>query len=157
MTKSRDIDESEPATAPTEPPIDTNAVADVHQRMLTTSSAPGRQIDAGPGQQIAREMARRWLAQADINTSARPGTSLTEQAEIKQLKAEIKRLREDNETLKAATVGLVDLDAQGKHVAVRPIHAEEGAAEARRTEAVLDPSAAGVVHGAAGQLDAVSH
>jgi transposase len=53
---------------------------------------------------VGRETARRWLVQADVNAGARPGSSSSEQAEIKQLKAEVRRLREDNEILKAATV-----------------------------------------------------
>jgi transposase len=53
---------------------------------------------------VGRETARRWLVQADVNAGARPGSTSSEQAEIKQLKAEVRRLREDNEILKAATV-----------------------------------------------------
>ena len=53
---------------------------------------------------VARETARRWLVQADINAGARPGVTSDEQAEVKRLKAENRRLREDNEILKAATV-----------------------------------------------------
>ena len=50
-------------------------------------------------------MARQWLVQAEINAAAaRPGTTTAEQAEINQLKAEIERLRDDNETLKAAMI-----------------------------------------------------
>jgi transposase len=47
---------------------------------------------------------RRWLVQADINAGSRPGASSDEQAEIKRLKAENRRLRDDNEILRAATV-----------------------------------------------------
>lgn len=53
---------------------------------------------------VGRETARRWLVQADVNAGARPGSTSDEQAEIKKLKAENKRLREDNEILRAATV-----------------------------------------------------
>jgi len=53
---------------------------------------------------VGRETARRWLVQADVNAGVRPGSTTSEQAEIKQLKAEVRRLREDNEILKAATV-----------------------------------------------------
>jgi transposase len=53
---------------------------------------------------IGRETARRWLVQADVNAGNRPGLTSSEQAEIKQLKAENRRLREDNEILRAATV-----------------------------------------------------
>jgi transposase len=53
---------------------------------------------------VARETARRWLVQADVNAGARPGLTSDEQTELKKLKAENRRLREDNEILKAATV-----------------------------------------------------
>ena len=53
---------------------------------------------------VGRETARRWLVQADVNAGARPGVTSDEQAEIKKLKAENRRLKEDIEILKAATV-----------------------------------------------------
>lgn len=53
---------------------------------------------------IGRETARRWLIQADVNAGARPGVTSSEAEEIKKLKAENRRLREDNEILRAATV-----------------------------------------------------
>ncbi len=103
MTGKQDVDESDPeAAAPTAVPL--HAVADYSERKPTTSSAHDRHHDTGPGQQIAREMARRWLAQADIKAGGRAERISAEQPEIVQLRAEIKRLREDNEVLKAATV-----------------------------------------------------
>jgi transposase len=53
---------------------------------------------------VGRETARRWLIQSDVNAGARPGVSTNDQAEIKKLKAENRRLKEDIEILKAATV-----------------------------------------------------
>ena len=53
---------------------------------------------------VGRETVRRWLVQGDVNAGQRPGTTSDAAAEIKRLKAENKRLREDNEILKAATV-----------------------------------------------------
>lgn len=53
---------------------------------------------------VGRETARRWLIQSDVNAGARPGVTSDAQAEIKRLKAEVKKLREDNEILKSATV-----------------------------------------------------
>ena len=38
------------------------------------------------------------------NTGVRPGVTSDDQAEIKRLKAEVKKLREDNEILRSATV-----------------------------------------------------
>jgi transposase len=53
---------------------------------------------------VGRETARRWLVQADVNGGTRPGTTSDEQAELKRLRAENRRLKEDLEILKAATV-----------------------------------------------------
>jgi transposase-like protein len=53
---------------------------------------------------VGRETARRWLVQADINAGTRPGTTSDELAELKRLKAENRKLMEDLEILKAATV-----------------------------------------------------
>jgi transposase-like protein len=53
---------------------------------------------------VGRETVRRWLVQADINAGTRPGTTSDELAELKRLKAENRKLKEDLEILKAATV-----------------------------------------------------
>ena len=52
---------------------------------------------------LGRETVRRWVVQADIDAGGRPGMTSAEHAEIKRLKAENRRLREDMEILKAAT------------------------------------------------------
>ena len=53
---------------------------------------------------VGRETVRRWLVQADVNAGARPGVTSDESDEIKKLKAENRRLKEDLEILRAATV-----------------------------------------------------
>jgi transposase-like protein len=53
---------------------------------------------------VGRETVRRWLIQADVNTGTRPEVTSDAQAEIKRLRAEVKKLREDNEILKSTTV-----------------------------------------------------
>lgn len=61
---------------------------------------------------VGKESLRRWVAQAQTDAGDRPGTTTAEQAEIKKLKAENRRLREDVAILKAATsffVGELDL------------------------------------------------
>ncbi|MGW5525292.1 IS3 family transposase [Gordonia sp. NPDC003950] len=52
---------------------------------------------------VSTESVRRWTVQADVDAGARPGVTSEENAEIKRLKAENRRLREDVEVLKAAT------------------------------------------------------
>jgi|ERR1700753_3766137 len=53
---------------------------------------------------LGRETVRRWLIQADVNAGTRAGVTSDDNAELKRLKAENRRLREDNEILRAATV-----------------------------------------------------
>ena len=64
---------------------------------------------------LGRETVRRWLVQADIDAGARPGTISDDQAELKKLRAENRRLKEDLEILKAATVFFVgELDPHNR-------------------------------------------
>src|SRR3954447_2874026 len=53
---------------------------------------------------LGRETVRRWVVQAEVDAGDRPGTTSTESAEVKRLKAENRKLREDVEILRAATV-----------------------------------------------------
>ena len=73
-----------------------------HRQDYSSDTALAYAVAAKVG--VARETARRWLVQADINAGTRPGVTSEEQAEIKRLKAENRRLREDLEIVKAATV-----------------------------------------------------
>jgi transposase-like protein len=65
--------------------------------VTAASLAVARQLGLG------KETVRRWVVQADVDDGARPGTPTKESAEIKRLKAENRRLREDVEILRAAT------------------------------------------------------
>jgi transposase len=52
---------------------------------------------------ISKETLRGWCRQAQVDAGEREGVSSEELAEIKRLKAENRRLREDVEILRAAT------------------------------------------------------
>ncbi|MFW6598937.1 IS3 family transposase [Microlunatus sp. Y2014] len=52
---------------------------------------------------IGKESVRRWVRQAEVDSGLRPGLTSTENEEIKKLKAENRRLREDVAILRAAT------------------------------------------------------
>lgn len=52
---------------------------------------------------VGTESVRRWVIQAEVDAGDRDGQTSEEAAEIKRLKAENKRLREDVAILKAAT------------------------------------------------------
>ena len=53
---------------------------------------------------VSRESVRRWQAQAEVDAGDRPGVTTEDNVEIRKLKAENKRLREDVEILRAATI-----------------------------------------------------
>lgn len=64
---------------------------------------------------VGYESLRRWVAQADIDAGDRDGVTSEEAAEIKRLRAENKRLREDVAVLKAATSFFVgELDPRNR-------------------------------------------
>lgn len=57
-----------------------------------------RQLDIGP------ETLRSWVAQAEIDRGARPGTTSTERERITELERENRELRRANQILKEASV-----------------------------------------------------
>ena len=65
--------------------------------LTAASAAVARQVGVG------HESVRRWVLQADIDDGTRDGVTSVESVEIKKLKAENTRLREDVAILRAAT------------------------------------------------------
>ena len=64
---------------------------------------------------VGAESVRRWVRQAEIDNGARQGHTSEELAEIKRLKTENKRLREDVAILRAATTFFAgELDPRGR-------------------------------------------
>ena len=53
---------------------------------------------------LGRETVRRWVVQAEVDCRCPAGDDHAEHDEIKRLKAENRRLREDVEILRAATI-----------------------------------------------------
>ena len=53
---------------------------------------------------VGKESVRRWVIQAQIDGGQRHGATSEELAEIKQLKAKVRRLEEDNEILRRASI-----------------------------------------------------
>ena len=65
--------------------------------LTAASQAVARQLGVG------KESVRRWVLQAQIDSGQREGMTSTESEEIRKLKAENRRLREDVAILRAAT------------------------------------------------------
>jgi transposase len=53
---------------------------------------------------VGKESLRRWVNQAEIDGGQRQGVTSEELAEIKALKARVRRLEEDNEILRRASI-----------------------------------------------------
>lgn len=69
-----------------------------YSSLTAASAVVARQLGVG------KESVRRWVLQSQIDDGQRSGTTTEGSAEIRRLKAENNRLREDNAILKAATV-----------------------------------------------------
>ena len=53
---------------------------------------------------VGKESVRRWVIQAQIDGGQRQGPTSDELTEIKQLKAKVRRLEQDNEILRRASI-----------------------------------------------------
>ena len=73
-----------------------------HQQEYPTLTAATAAVARQEG--VSRESVRRWLAQAEVDDGARPGVTSEESAEVNRLNAENRRLKEDNEILRRASI-----------------------------------------------------
>ena len=53
---------------------------------------------------VGTETVRRWYLQAQVDSGQRRGATSEELAEIKELKAKVRRLEDDNDILRRATI-----------------------------------------------------
>ena len=84
-----------------------------HQQDYPSQTAVAQAVARQLG--LGRETVRRWIVQAEIDEGARPGVTSVEHAEIKRLKAENRRLREDVDILRAATTFFAgELDSRNR-------------------------------------------
>jgi transposase len=72
-----------------------------HRAEYPTATAAVQAVAKQVG--VGTESLRRWVAQAEVDSGQRPGVTTSESEEIRKLKAENRRLREDVAILKAAT------------------------------------------------------
>ena len=77
--------------------------------LTAASAAVAKQVGAG------HETVRRWVLQSQVDGGLRGGATTEELAEIRKLKAENRRLREDVDILRAATTFFVgELDPRNR-------------------------------------------
>src|SRR4051812_29517963 len=64
---------------------------------------------------VGKESVRRWVLQAQVDGGQRQGATSAELAEIRDLKAKVRRLEEDNEILRRASIFFAgELDPRGR-------------------------------------------
>ena len=89
--------------------------------LTAAAEAVARQVGVG------KESVRRWVIQAQIDGGQRQGATSEELAEIKTLKAKVRRLEEDNEILRRASIFFAgELDPATADVGVRRHLASRG-------------------------------
>src|SRR3954451_14726570 len=72
---------------------------------LTAAAAAAAAVAAVAGREgVGKESVRRWVIQAQIDGGHRQGATSDELAEIRELKAKVRRLEEDNEILRRASI-----------------------------------------------------
>lgn len=84
-----------------------------HQGEYASLSAAAAAVARREG--VGKESVRRWVIQAQIDGGQRQGATSQELAEIKELKARVRRLEEDNEILRRASIFFAgELDPRGR-------------------------------------------
>jgi len=98
-----------------DPEVRARAVRLVNDHLSEYSSLTAASAAVAKQVGVAKESVRRWVLQAQVDAGERQGVTTDESAEIKALKAEVRRLEEDNAILKAATVFFVgELDLRNR-------------------------------------------
>ncbi len=98
-----------------DPEVQARAVRLVADHLSEYSSLTAASVVVAKQVGVGRETVRRWVVQVQIDGGQRGGVSSDELAEIKKLKVENRRLREDVEILRAATTFLVgELDPRNR-------------------------------------------
>ncbi len=98
-----------------DPEVQARAVRLVADHLSEYSSLTAASAVVAKQVGVGRETVRRWVMQAQIDGGQRGGVSSDELAEIKKLKVENRRLREDVEILRAAATFFVgELDPRNR-------------------------------------------
>ena len=98
-----------------DPEFKARAVRLVRDHLADYGSVTAASFAVGAQLGVSRETLRRWVVQAQVDGGIRPGVTTTEAEEIRRLKAEVKRLREAKEILKAASIFFAgELDSRNR-------------------------------------------
>jgi transposase len=98
-----------------DPEVRSRAVRLVNDHLAEYSSLTAASAAVAKQVGVSNETVRRWVLQAQVDGGQRQGSTSEELAEIKALKAKVRRLEEDNAILKAATVFFVgELDPRNR-------------------------------------------
>ena len=81
-------------------------------RVARQAEAPVSQVAKDFG--ISESCLHRWLQQADVEDGKRPGVTVTESAEIRELKRRNRLLEQENEVLRRAAAYLSQANLPGK-------------------------------------------
>jgi transposase-like protein len=85
-----------------DPAVRARVVRLVREHRQEYSSLTAAVLAVATQERVGAETVRRWVRQAEVDGGERAGVSSDEQAEIKRLRSENARLREDVAILKAA-------------------------------------------------------
>ncbi len=88
----------------TDPMVKERCVRQVLDHLQEYSSLTAAAEAVARREGVGKESVRRWVIQAQIDGGQRQGATSEDLAEIKTLKAKVRRLEEDNEILRRASI-----------------------------------------------------
>ena len=87
-----------------DPAVRERCVRQVLEHLPEYPSLPAAAESVARREGLGKETVRRWVVQAQIDGGRRQGATSEELVEIKELKAEVRRLEGDNEILRRASI-----------------------------------------------------
>jgi transposase len=87
-----------------DPAVKERCVRQVLEHLTEYSSLTAAAEVVARREGLGKETVRRWVIQAQVDGGQRQGVTSDELAEIRELKAKVRRLEEDNEILRRASI-----------------------------------------------------
>ncbi len=87
-----------------DPEVKDRAVRMVLDRVEEAGSVTKAVALVSPKVDVGRETLRRWVSQHRVDAGLKDGPTSDDLAELRRLRSEVKRLREDNELLRKASI-----------------------------------------------------